>query len=353
MSQTPNLYDFATKELAQDATIAYIIAWADPAHRQESPQLHELGTALLRELVASHTSHTGIQLPAVESLCVETQVQRIDVLARINDKENGLILLIEDKVNTDARRDQIETYKREQEGRGGKVVAVYVKTGNTSRGSLPDEKTCGRFLRGQLLEVLRRFPDTGDTIVENFRRHLEQWEEQSAITSRTSFCDLKASRRCQGFYMELERRLKGLKDAGLASDWDYRPNPSGGDIVLWIQHHQVAWAAELERRNMRMYLQIQGRGQELAVRVSAGEGDGKIGSKHMYPVLRELEARAPNERLKVEKAGRFGGGWTAAVARFTNWRNAVAPEGVIDVTKAAEFLVDAQEFIREVAQHRE
>ena len=27
---TPNLYGFATKELAQDATIVYILAWADP-----------------------------------------------------------------------------------------------------------------------------------------------------------------------------------------------------------------------------------------------------------------------------------------------------------------------------------
>ena len=145
--------------------------------------------------------------------------------------------------------------------------------------------------------------------------------------------------------MELQRRLP---DEGLAGKWGHVSNAKGGDIVFWMDGAQVAWARDLGREKMGMYLQIQGRGRELAVRVSAA-GDGKIKSGHMYPVLHALEAGAPNERLNVEKAGRFGGGGTAAVARFTNWQNAVAPEGVIDVTKAVEFLVAAEEFIQKVA----
>ena len=45
---TPNLYGFATKELAQDATIAYILAWADPKYSESHCRLHALGTELLR-----------------------------------------------------------------------------------------------------------------------------------------------------------------------------------------------------------------------------------------------------------------------------------------------------------------
>ena len=347
MRETPNLYAFATKELAQDATIAYIIAWADPAHRRASPRLHALGTELLRELVASYK---GTQLPAVESLCVETQVRRIDVRARINNKEgNGLILLIEDKVHTDQRPNQIPSYKeqQEQEHPRAEVVPVYVKTGNASRNSLPDQETCGQLLRGDLLEVLRQFPDTGDTIVDNFRRHLEHWEEQSMITSsRTSFDDL-TDRRCEGFYVELEQRLLEAGKLACRYQWAYVPNSRGGDIVFWVYGHQVAWAQDLCGRNMEMYLQIQRRGRELAVRVSA-QGVGRIDRDHMYAVLPHCTSEPP-KGIKVEKAGRFGGGGTAAVARLANWQNVVAPEGVIEVTKAVEFLVEAEEFIQKVA----
>jgi hypothetical protein len=102
MTHTPNLYSFATKELAQDATIAYILAWAHPAYRESPPRLHRLGTALLRALLARPNGETDI--PAITSIHVETQVDHIDVLARINDEESdGIVLVIEDKVGTDER----------------------------------------------------------------------------------------------------------------------------------------------------------------------------------------------------------------------------------------------------------
>ena len=152
--------------------------------------------------------------------------------------------------------------------------------------------------------------------------------------------------------MELERRFeemqRRLPDAGLTVNWAYRSNSRGGDIVLWDDYgHQVAWAEDLCGRNMGMYLQIQRHGRELAVRVTA-QRKGRIEREHMYAVLPHCTS-GPPKGLTVEKAGRFGGGSTAAVARFTNWRNVVAPEGVIDVTKAVGFLVEAQEFIRRVA----
>ena len=61
---TPNLYEFATKELAQDATIAYILAWADPKYRKSHPRLHALGTELLRSLLLTQ----GVGLPLIQTL---------------------------------------------------------------------------------------------------------------------------------------------------------------------------------------------------------------------------------------------------------------------------------------------
>ena len=53
MYDVPNLYSFATKELAQDATLAYILAWAKPVYRESHPRLHRLGTDMLRALLAT------------------------------------------------------------------------------------------------------------------------------------------------------------------------------------------------------------------------------------------------------------------------------------------------------------
>ena len=158
-SNTPNLFHYATKELAQDAALAYILAWARPTYRESHPRLHRLGTAMLRSLLATWTGETD--LPAVTSLDVKMQVKRIDLLVLINDEnEDGLVLLVEDKVDTREHSKQIERYietaKKHYPNR--EIVPVYVKTGNASRQSLPSEEQCGRFLRRDLLDVLDRFP---------------------------------------------------------------------------------------------------------------------------------------------------------------------------------------------------
>ncbi len=204
MYDVPNLYSFATKELAQDATLAYILAWAKPAYRESHPRLHRLGTDMLRALLATRNGETNV--PTVKSLDVKTQVDRIDVLALINDEhEDGLVLFVEDKVGTDERSNQIkrsiETAEKKYPNR--KIVPVYVKTGNVSRGNLPPKDECGRFLRRDLLDVLDRFPDTGDTIVDNFRAHLQVWDNETSSYREEPFSEWGDELRCDdGFYTD-------------------------------------------------------------------------------------------------------------------------------------------------------
>ncbi len=176
---TPNLYRFATKELAQDATIAYILEWADPENRKSYPRLHALGIKLLRSLLRTQE----VDLPPIKTLHIETQVDRIDILVRINaDKnDNRIILIIEDKVSTTEHSNQIKRYKEivkeKYSGRYDHLVAVYLKTGNESREYLPPKDKCGSFLRRDVLDVLDGFQDTQNTIVDDFRIHLQRLED--------------------------------------------------------------------------------------------------------------------------------------------------------------------------------
>ena len=188
---TPNLYEFATKELSQDATIAYILAWADPTYRESHPHFHALGTKLLRSLLWTQK----VVLPLIKTLYIKTQVvikphrDRIDILVRINADENAnrIILLIEDKISTTEHSNQIERYKEivEKKYRGSydHLVAVYLKTGNVSQEELPPKDKCGHFLRRGLLDILNGFQDTQNTIVDDFRTHLQRREDRMVRNS--------------------------------------------------------------------------------------------------------------------------------------------------------------------------
>ena len=251
---TPNLYDFATKELSQDATIAYILAWADPKYRNSHPQFHDLGTKLLRSLLLTQKQN----LPIIKTLQIETQVTlwikaqvvRIDILVRINVDQNTdrIILIIEDKVGTKEHSNQIKYYKEAVEkrysGSYDHLVAVYLKTGNVSKEELPPKDICGRFLRRALLDVLNEFQDTQNTIVDDFRIHLQRREDD---TNRWE----------SGYYKNDNVTLFAQKVANLAMDGlldDIKPK--GKSQFAHDYGHRSYWLSYLPSIEINLYYEI-------------------------------------------------------------------------------------------------
>lgn len=343
---TPNLYSFATKELAQDATIAYILAWADPGYCETHPSLHRLGTALLRTLLATRMDESDI--PSVRSINVEVQVDRIDVLARINDQdEDGLLLLIEDKVDTHEHSNQIQRYIDTATQRFPEciLVPVYMKTGNASLAALPDESVCGRFLRKDMLGVLDRFPDTADTIVDNFREHLLCREEEFRAF-QTRPVPQWNSDSYQGYYSELESRMSGDKNWSL-SEWNYTPNPAGGLLYYCFGWNTVQW----DGQTIHIYLQIED-ATRLTLRLGNWEGY-RIAAPLMYATLHHAQELTKEDgSLRISKAGRFKGGKSAAVAEVTfngtDGYIAVDDRGIMEIKPTMERLKRAREFVTTV-----
>ena len=355
MYDVPNLYSFATKELAQDATLAYILAWAKPAYRESHPRLHRLGTDMLRALIASKIGAAAV--PPVTSLDVEMQSDRVDVLALSNDENGkGLVLLVEDKVGTHEHSNQIERYIETAEKKypNRKIVPVYMKTGNASQQDLPPEDKCGRFLRRDLLDVLDRFPDTGDTIINNFRAHLQVWENETI-----SYRDEPVSkwgdkwRRIEGFYTELENRM-AKESKWQNPGWEYTNNPAGGFYCFYFTEYTVA----LKPYEAAMYLQIED-ATRLTVRCGERKGPG-IQAPFMNEMLELLESKAQLESkdrqtddIRIKKAGRFRGGASAAVAEvgFGDESSYIALKdgGIVDMDATMQRLDRVREFIREAA----
>lgn len=76
----PNLFNFATSELSQDAFLCWLVSWAHREQRTNDAALHETAVALLNRLLALH----GIPAPAAyESLEVQRQHRGIDILVPV------------------------------------------------------------------------------------------------------------------------------------------------------------------------------------------------------------------------------------------------------------------------------
>ena len=142
---TPNLFDYATKELSQDAMISWLIAWAQTESANECErQIRDLGRVFVNALLGKHDIALAGDLRCPE--CTATpeiyqQDQSIDVLARIKDERATHVLLIEDKTDTHGHGDQLERYYEavtSRKTRLGEVSAsevrpIYLKTGHQSR----------------------------------------------------------------------------------------------------------------------------------------------------------------------------------------------------------------------------
>ena len=349
MSQDiPNLYDFATSELSQDATLAYILSWAKPEYRKQYPSLNRLGEQLLRSLIerAAKDNEELENITAIEQLEVGVQRDRMDVWAEINKR---IFLIVEDKTDTHEHSDQMCRYVKVVRGYGKHWIPapVFVKTGNVSKAFLPTRY--GIFLRDNLLHTLESIPATGNTIIEEFRRHLKQWERETQ-----SYKSVPHGKWCwkaiQGYYMALEEQLGNKEDIG----WIYVSNPSGGFLAFWW----ARWSCPGGWKNdsLLLFLQIES-GTRLTIRARACDGDNKpkVDSKLMYEVLMALEKFAKQERfsaITVDKAGRFRGGETAAVAQISfDGREGYLAEddqGNLDMETTLERLKLVMELVDEV-----
>ena len=136
--KAPNIFDYATSELSQDAFLCWLIACSD----SEDESLKNLGLNFIRFLYDS-TILEGDQIlqdnDKIDGLVKNEerpypwrQHEKIDVYfqAKINDKTVSFI--IEDKTDTEMHGDQLERYKNSIERDGtqeDEIRKIYLKTG--------------------------------------------------------------------------------------------------------------------------------------------------------------------------------------------------------------------------------
>lgn len=120
-----NLFEFATKELSQDAFLCWLVNSIENGDKK----IGKKGKNFLDYIFAKK----GLFVDKYDTIEVLKQYKKIDVLIVVNDR---YFIIIEDKKFTEIHDNQIETYKsklkedkkyKEQINNGGKIITVYYK----------------------------------------------------------------------------------------------------------------------------------------------------------------------------------------------------------------------------------
>ena len=332
--QRPNLFDYATSELSQDAFLCWLLKWADPRCRRFSEVLHEAGGNLIHLLGAEKKN----RLPErIKSVKVEKQLDHIDVLCTINEGEDDrTAILIEDKKGTQEHSNQLQRYTELVKNKfpENRILPVYVQTEDQSDYSEARKHGYAVIRRPDLLDCLEKhtMARQESDILDGFLQHLrcieddvQSWKETEPQTWSWNAW--------MGFYIELQSK------PSLGGGWGYVHNPAGGFLAYWFGDWPSVGGTE-------PYLHIeQG---NLCFRIVVKEGaDRRALREHWHHAF---VVRCGEEEIPARRPARFGSGWTMTVAVVERDGWLMVQDGHVDVASTAMRLEQCLGVVRDCVE---
>lgn len=321
----PNLFQFATGELSQDAFICWLVSWADPKYKKSHEALHQTALSLLDRFLELADVPKPIEYRSVE---VEQQFEKIDVLIRLNSE---IVVLVEDKTHTDQHSNQLTRYLEAVRTKypNDLIAAIYFKTGDQSSYRAIEDAGFRPFRRHDFLSILEVGTARGvqsDIFLDYFRQlqHLEKLVGSYATLPLIDWQLTELQRNCwTGFFIELQKRLGD-------GDWGFVPNRSGGFMGFWWHARGTRYLL-LEQEKLCFKVEVEDKAQQ-AVRWDEWHAIVMTEAKEM-----ELTLKRP----------RFRAGMSMTVAVLEGDYRQVDDRGLLDlertlaVLRKAEAMLDA------------
>ncbi len=309
----PNIFQWATSELSQDAFICWLLAWVNH-HKEEEKDLRATAIYFLTKL-------TGREIPENQNIKIQRQYKNIDILVKIND---GHALLIEDKTQTKNHSNQLERYYEalSSEYQKDKIVPVYLKTGDQGEYHTVKKTGYKLFLRSDFIDVLEFAITSGvkNNILLDFYHHLMAMEQSFQSYKTLPVPEWRQDSR-KGFYTELAKRLGG-------GAWDYVPQKNGGFWAFywfWRKSNFIGngfdYYLQLEQAKFCFKVKLQNRSNAEEVR------------QYFRPKLFE---KAREHHIDLYQNGRIGNYMTIAALREPYLKT--NQEGFIDLDKTVELI---------------
>ena len=327
-SSIPNIFDFATSELSQDAFLCWLISWADSSQIENDKLLNSCATKFVIELIGATENYK------INTIEADRQWNNIDVWALVN---NEYFIVIEDKKGTSEHSDQLKRYAeiaKEHYKKSDIVIKlVYFKMEEQGQYTNVDKAGFSVFGRGKMLEILTDYienvnkNDINDILFDYYRNlkgldkkinsykelPLEKWYWHSWI----------------GFYSELQKHLGG--------NWDYVANASGGFLGFWWYWN----SSEYKGNYFEFYLQLEQ--NEMVFKLYCEKPESRYETRDFY--RSKLYPKAKELKIDIYQFGRIGQ-WMS-VARLNESYRKTDSEGLIDMVKTVEALKKMQHLIDE------
>ena len=347
----PNLFQYATSELSQDAMICWLIAWAGQDGTDGDQELRRCARRFVEALL-NHKRGDRVRLGEVVTTEIRRQDNKIDVLALINEQ---YMLLIEDKTETGKHGDQLP--KGYQAVISGKtdfkpvneeyVRPIFFKRGNQSLADDEEVEQCGykTLGRSDLLRILKTYK--GDNqILRDFRDYLAEIEEDTEAYRGWSRDERRADIRAwEGLYRRLEGELR--RRTAQWMNWRYVSNRSGGFLGFWWQPLGVD-------ENCPLYLQLEvswwkeSKGEKLCFKVDAEDKDDETKDRMKW----EWHERVCNAgQGRAQRPARMRIGDHMTVAEWTGeWLGFGSRGRGLDTGRTVENLRQAEDVLIQAAR---
>lgn len=279
MIKKPNLFEFATSELSQDAFLCYLLSYAKKEYENSYPNEYEIGNKFLNKVLKECFKRENI--PKVETLEIKKQNNNIDILLILNEKIDPYYIIIEDKTETSEHSEQIQRYKNKLMERIGdieeeKIKTLYFKTGDESFFKLEESSSKkNRIMRENFLELY--YDKKGEVlyqgnnyIITEYFERLKQIDDDVKSFKEVNLKEEKFTwNQTIGFYNALDNEFFNCKELNkiygkeklIHSNWEYVPNQNGGFLCYYfsgvLNCEKYGYYLQIEKINVKTQEEIE------------------------------------------------------------------------------------------------
>lgn len=250
----PNLFQYATSELSQDAFLCWLAKWGNINSEHLDRKMHLVGKQFIEHLLGAEIDH----IPKPYAIKVHRQYKNIDILLEINEK---YLILIEDKVHSNEHSDQLARYYNllinEPEFKNHNVISkVFLKTGEQQDYTKEIAEGYKLVTRQDLLTILNKGVEDGITnnILIDFTNYLNTIETEYSSWNTKKLVDFPIwpQMTCFGLYSVLTKHLESCKYSSVS-------NAQGGFACFtfgWTPLHFGSYLYAQIDQNFDVYLRI-------------------------------------------------------------------------------------------------
>lgn len=357
--KTPNIFDYATSELSQDAFLCWLLSWADEQYAATDAVLHKTADEFVRS-VMKECGESASEEPFTVAPPIR-QYSNIDILARISQGQKQYVLLIEDKKDALIGGDQLDRYKKtiqqDEDFSDATLLLVYLKTGVVSQAATAEIAGYAVYSGDELEEVFAesesKFGKVGNAIFADFYKNLQESNKHYfAIRGKPVDEWTDSWDAWQGFFNALQKEATEEK-----IEWGYAANQSGGEWVAWWDFGDSVSTSVGRKRlsdgNGDVYLEIHKKTKNAGGRHFLAFKVYGVPEEKQSSLRNELHERFMKSAEKhgwgavVQKPGRFGKGNSMVCCETGDqdcWL-AKDADGMLDMDKTIQNLRKAAEIL--------